>query len=59
MSERLNVKDLITVGIFSVILIVLVFVFGMLGYIPIVMLASDFSCINLWNSIYAVFNKSF
>ncbi|WP_296881519.1 MptD family putative ECF transporter S component [uncultured Methanobrevibacter sp.] len=39
MSERLNVKDLITVGIFSVILIVLIFVFGMLGYIPMVMLA--------------------
>ena len=39
MSERLNVKDLITVGIFSVIIIVLIFVFGMLGYIPILMLA--------------------
>ena len=38
MSERLNVKDLITVGIFSVIIIVLIFVFGMLGYIPILML---------------------
>ena len=39
MSERLNVKDLITVGIFAVILIVLIFIFGMLGYIPILMLA--------------------
>ena len=39
MSERLNVKDLITVGIFSVIIIVLIFIFGMLGYIPMVMLA--------------------
>lgn len=39
MSEILNVKDLITVGIFSVIIIVLIFIFGMLGYIPIVMLA--------------------
>ncbi|WP_296889180.1 MptD family putative ECF transporter S component [uncultured Methanobrevibacter sp.] len=39
MSERLNVKDLITVRIFAVILIVLIFVFGMLGYIPILMLA--------------------
>ncbi|WP_405268099.1 MptD family putative ECF transporter S component [Methanobrevibacter sp.] len=39
MSERLNVKDLITVGIFSVIIIILVFAFGMLGYIPILMLA--------------------
>lgn len=39
MSERLNVKDLITVGIFSVIIIVLIFVFGMLGYIPVLMLA--------------------
>ena len=39
MSERLNVKDLITVGIFAVIIIVLVFAFGMLGYIPILMLA--------------------
>ena len=39
MSERLNVKDLITVGIFAVILIVLIFAFGMLGYIPILMLA--------------------
>ena len=39
MSERLNVKDLITVGIFSVIIIVLIFIFGMLGYIPMVMLS--------------------
>lgn len=39
MSERLNVKDLITVGIFAVILIILIFAFGMLGYIPILMLA--------------------
>ncbi|MBQ2665276.1 MptD family putative ECF transporter S component [Methanobrevibacter sp.] len=39
MSERLNVKDLITVGIFSVIIIVLIFIFGMLGYIPILMIA--------------------
>ena len=39
MSERLNVKDLITVGIFSVILTVLIFIFGMLGYIPILMIA--------------------
>ncbi len=39
MSERLNVKDLITVGIFSVIIIVLIFIFGMLGYVPILMLA--------------------
>lgn len=38
MSERLNVKDLITVGIFSVIIIVLIFIFGMLGYVPILML---------------------
>ncbi|MBO6274821.1 MAG: MptD family putative ECF transporter S component [Methanobrevibacter sp.] len=39
MSERLNVKDLITVGIFSVILTVLIFICGMLGYIPILMIA--------------------
>ncbi len=39
MSEILNVKDLITVGIFSVIMVVLIFLFGMLGYIPILMLA--------------------
>lgn len=39
MSEKLNVKDLITVGIFSVIIIVLIFIFGMLGYVPILMIA--------------------
>lgn len=39
MGEILNVKDLITVGIFSVIMVVLIFLFGMLGYIPILMLA--------------------
>jgi energy-coupling factor transport system substrate-specific component len=39
MSERLNVKDLITVGIFSVIIIVMIFIFGMLGYVPILMIA--------------------
>ena len=38
MSEILNVKDLITVGIFAVILTVLIFLFGMLGYIPILMI---------------------
>ncbi len=38
MSERFAVKDLITVGIFSVIMIVLIFAFGMLGYIPILMI---------------------
>jgi energy-coupling factor transport system substrate-specific component len=38
MSERLNVNDLITVGIFSVIIIVLIFIFGMLGYVPILMI---------------------
>lgn len=38
MSEKLNVKDLITVGIFSVIIIVLIFIFGMLGYVPILMI---------------------
>ena len=38
MSERFNVKDLITVGIFSVIMIVLIFIGGMLGYIPILMI---------------------
>ena len=38
MSEMLNVKDLITVGIFAVILTVVIFLFGMLGYIPILMI---------------------
>ena len=38
MSESLNVKDLITVGVFSVIMVVLIFIFGMLGYIPILMI---------------------
>ena len=35
MSKMLNVKDLITVGIFAVILTVSIFIFGMLGYIPV------------------------
>ena len=39
MSKMLNVKDLITVGIFAVILTVSIFIFGMLGYIPILMIA--------------------
>lgn len=39
MSEMLNVRDLITVGIFAVILTVLIFIFGMLGYVPILMIA--------------------
>lgn len=39
MSKMLNVKDLITVGIFVVILTVSIFIFGMLGYIPILMIA--------------------
>lgn len=39
MSNKLNVQDLINVGIFSVIYIIVVFVFGMIGYIPIMMVA--------------------
>lgn len=39
MNNKLNVQDLITTGIFSVIYIIVVFVFGMLGYIPIIMIA--------------------
>lgn len=44
MSERFNVKDLITVGIFSVIMIVLIFAFGMLGYVPILMIGLPIIC---------------
>ncbi|WP_305557710.1 MptD family putative ECF transporter S component [Methanobrevibacter sp. V74] len=39
MSERFNIKDLITVGIFSVMLTVVIFIFGMLGFIPGIMVA--------------------
>lgn len=38
MNDKLNVQDLITTGIFSVIYIIVVFIFGMLGYIPILMI---------------------
>lgn len=59
MSKMLNVKDLITVGIFAVILTVSIFIFGMLGYIPILMIALPvIVAFNCRNSIYAVFNKS-
>ena len=59
MSKMLNVKDLITVGIFAVILTVSIFIFGMLGYIPILDDCIAGHCsINCRNSIYAVFNKS-
>ncbi|WP_409200164.1 MptD family putative ECF transporter S component [Methanobrevibacter sp. DSM 116169] len=34
---KLNVQDLITVGIFSAIYLIVVFAFGMLGYIPAIM----------------------
>ena len=59
MSKMLNVKDLITVGIFAVILTVSIFIFGMLGVYPNTDDCIAGHCsINCRNSIYAVFNKS-
>ena len=42
MNNRLNTKDLINVGIFSAIYIVVFFACGMLGYIPIFMVLLPF-----------------
>ncbi|MCC7554145.1 MAG: MptD family putative ECF transporter S component [Methanobacteriaceae archaeon] len=39
MNNSLNVQDLITTGIFTAIFIIVVFAFGMIGYIPIFMAA--------------------
>lgn len=58
MSKMLNVKDLITVGIFAVILTVSIFIFGMLGYTNTDDCIAGHCSINCRNSIYAVFNKS-
>lgn len=58
MSKMLNVKDLITVGIFAVILTVSIFIFGMLGYPNTDDCIAGHCSINCRNSIYAVFNKS-
>lgn len=58
MSKMLNVKDLITVGIFAVILTVSIFIFGMLGISQYCDCIAGHCSINCRNSIYAVFNKS-
>lgn len=55
MMESLNVKDLITVGIFSVINIILIFAFGMLGYIPILMLILPIIGALVWGIPFMLF----
>ena len=55
MTERLNVKDLITVGIFSVINIILIFTFGMLGYISILMLGLPIIGALIWGIPFMLF----
>ncbi|MDD7771042.1 MptD family putative ECF transporter S component [Suipraeoptans intestinalis] len=37
MNKRLNVKDLINVGLFSILILLFTFVGGMLGFIPVLM----------------------
>ena len=37
MDEKMGISDLITIAIFTVILFIVMFTFGMLGYIPILM----------------------
>lgn len=44
MNNKLQAKDLITVGIFTTIYFVCFFICGMLGYIPIFMLLIPFLC---------------
>lgn len=44
MSNKLSAKDLINVGIFTAIYFVVFFATGMLGYIPVLMLAIPFLC---------------
>ncbi len=44
MNERLETKDLINIGIFTAIYFVVFFATGMLGYIPVMMLALPFLC---------------
>ena len=44
MSNKLTVKDLINVGVFSALYIVLFFVTSFLGYIPILMLLLPVVC---------------
>ena len=44
MDNKLHAKDLINVGIFTAIYFVIFFVTGMIGYIPIMMVAIPFLC---------------
>lgn len=55
MMDSLNIKDLITVGIFSVINIILIFTFGMLGYIPILMLGLPIIGALVWGIPFMLF----
>ncbi len=55
MMESINIKDLITVGIFSVINIILIFTFGMLGYIPILMLGLPIIGALVWGIPFMLF----
>lgn len=55
MMDSRNIKDLITVGIFSVINIILIFTFGMLGYIPILMLGLAIIGALVWGIPFMLF----
>ncbi|MEG2419559.1 MAG: MptD family putative ECF transporter S component, partial [Eubacterium sp.] len=44
MRQKLNVKDLINVGLFTVLIFIFTFVGGMIGFIPVLMPLVPFTC---------------
>ena len=58
MDKKINAKDLINVGIFTAIYFVVFFACGMLGYIPIFMVALPLPyCSCGRDTLYALFDK--
>ena len=55
--EKLRIKDLVTIGVFTVIYFVLMFASGMIGIVPILYLAYRHYNRNSYNALYGKSSK--
>ena len=54
-SSRLNTRDFINIGVFTALMFVIVFAFGMLGFIPAAMYAGFLLSILVNGTVFALF----
>ena len=54
-SSRLNARDFINIGVFTALMFVIVFAFGMLGFIPAAMYAGFLLSILVNGTVFALF----